>query len=69
MAAIFAGLASLIIPGLGQLINGAWVSGILWFIAGAVVPGIVNILSAIHAVVVSQERDRGGTRRRTSRRR
>ena len=69
MAAIFAGLASLIIPGLGQLVNGAWLSGFLWFIAGAVAPGIVNILSAIHAVVVSQERDRGGNRRRTSRRR
>ena len=52
MAAIFAGIASLIIPGLGQLINGRLISAFLWFLAGAVVPGIVNILSAIHAVVV-----------------
>ncbi len=69
MAAIFAGLASLIIPGLGQLINGRLISAFLWFLAGAVVPGIVNILSAIHAVFVSQERDRGGYRHRAGRRR
>ena len=63
MAAIFAGIASLIIPGLGQLVNGKLISAFLWFLAGAVAPGLVNILSAIHAVVVSQQRDRRGRRR------
>ena len=41
--------ASLIIPGLGQLMHGKWIAGIIWFAAAVVAGPVVHIFSAIHA--------------------
>ena len=42
-------VASLIIPGLGQLMHGKIISAAIWFVAAVIAGPVVHIFSAIHA--------------------
>jgi|ETNmetMinimDraft_3_1059899.scaffolds.fasta_scaffold950359_1 TM2 domain-containing membrane protein YozV len=53
MKGIIAAIASLVIPGLGQLILGEWTLAAIWFFLGFCFPGIANILSAVHALMLT----------------
>lgn len=52
MKSILSGIASLIIPGLGQLMHGHVTSAIIWFVVAMIAGPIVNIFSAIHALTL-----------------
>ena len=53
MSKIFSGLASLLLPGLGHLVNGHLVVGLVWFGVWALVftSPVIAILSAVHCIV------------------
>ena len=52
LGSIISGLASLIIPGLGQVMHGEFMAGIIWFAIAAVAGPVVNIFAAIHAMTL-----------------
>jgi len=53
MLKILAALASLLIPGMGHLIQGKIIIGCVWFLVWLCVCGlpVINILAAIHCLV------------------
>ena len=52
MFSIFTGFASLIIPGLGQLLHGELIAGFLFFLAFCIAGPVVGVVAAIHAAAI-----------------
>ena len=55
MKAIFATLASLIIPGLGQLLYGQILWGLGWFALAWATCGLANLFSAGHVIYIASK--------------
>lgn len=58
MYSLITGIASLIIPGLGQAMHGEFLVGFVWFVIAVIAGPIINIFSAIHAMTMGGKKCR-----------